>query len=255
MVKIATPISHLFENKEYARLITKYSDCLEFRDASIDSQLSKQEAFHCELQPIHKLNEENFKYLEYLQNKKRDLKLLTFHIASSCDKPFIKNGIFEKGGREYSEKEALNNAKINFRRIRRIFSPKVRFAVENTNYYPTEAYKYITDSSFISRIVGDSKIDFLFDLAHARITAYNKGIDYEAYRDSLPLSRIIQIHLSSFKVVRRNLAFDAHDYPKPREFAEVKSLLENGNLKYLTVEYYKNTRCLINSLRILRGLL
>ena len=254
MVKIATPISHLFENNKYAKEIIMYSDCLECRDNSFGSTLSKQELFHCEFQPIHKLTESNFKYLENLKKNKHNLKLLTFHAASSCDRPYVKNRMFQKRGSEYTEREALRNAKINFRRIRSIFNQKIGIAIENANYYPTKAYKYITDASFISRIVKENNVNLVFDIAHARITAHNKGIDYEAYRNSLPLDKAIQIHLSSFKVLRSNLAYDAHDYPKAREFAEAKRLLKNCSLKYLTVEYYKNIRCLLRSLKLLRGL-
>ena len=255
MVKIATPISHLFRNKEYAKLIMKHSDCLECRDDSFGSRLLKQELFHCELQPIHKLTESNFEYLKDIKNNKLGLKLLTFHMASSCGKPYIKNGVFKEGGRQYSEEEALKNAGINFRRIRSIFNQGVRFAVENTNYYPTGAYKYITDATFISRVVKENKIDFVFDIAHARITVQNKGINFEKYKNSLPLDNAKQIHLSSFKARPDKLAFDAHDYPKPEEFAEAKRLISDGNLNYLTVEYYKNLRCLIRSLKLLRGLI
>lgn len=254
MAKIATPISHLFKVKRYAKLIMEHSDCLECRDDSCNSSLPKQELFHCELQPIHKFTEKDFRYLERLAHNKSDLRLLTFHMASSCDKPYTKKGIFEEGGREYSEKTALKNAETNFKRIRSIFNQRVKLAVENTNYYPTGAYKYITNAGFISRIVKENKIYFLFDIAHARITARNRGIDYERYRDSLPLGKAIQVHLSSFGLRGDRLAFDLHDSPKARELAEVKKLLRSGNLKYLTVEYYKDIRFLIRSLKLLRGL-
>ena len=36
MIKLATPVSHLFENKEYEKSIVEYSDLLECRDRSID---------------------------------------------------------------------------------------------------------------------------------------------------------------------------------------------------------------------------
>ena len=49
MIKIATPISHLFEDKIQAKIIIKNSDCLECRDRSIDSKEENQELFHCEL--------------------------------------------------------------------------------------------------------------------------------------------------------------------------------------------------------------
>ena len=255
MVKIATPISHLFENKKYAKEIMEHSDCLECRDESLSSPLLNQEVFHCELQPIHKLTKLNFKYLELLKQNKRDLKLLTFHVASSCDRPYLKNGIFEKGGKEYTEKEALKNAKMNFRKIRSIFNKNIKIAIENANYYPTNAYKYVTDASFISRIVNENNIDFVFDIAHARITAHNKEIDYEEYKYSLPIDKAIQTHISSFKVLQNHLAYDAHEYPKTRELAEVKGLLKNVGVRYLTVEYYKNIRYLMHSLKLLRELI
>lgn len=254
MVKIATPISGLFENKEHSKLLSEHSDCLECRDKSFNSILSRQEVFHCELQPIHKFTKHDFRYLEKLRQSKRDLKLLTFHIASSCDKPYIKNEFFYKRGKEYTEKEALKNARANFKKIKKIFDKRVEFAVENTNYYPTDAYKYITDPIFISRVVRENKINFLFDIAHSRITAHNKGIVYEEYRNSLPLDRVIQLHLSSFKI-SGNIAYDRHDYPRVEEFAQVRALLAIRTLKYVTVEYYKNVRYLLRALKILRGLL
>lgn len=255
MLKIASPISDFFENKEHADLIMKYSDCLECRDDSFSPTLLKQELFHCELQPIHKFTKGNFKYLEKIGSNKGDLKLVTFHIASSCDKPYIKKGIFYKGGREYSEKEALSNTIINFKKLKSIFDKRVKFAVENNNYYPTDAYKYITDASFISEVVRENGIYFLFDTAHARVTAHNKGIDYEEYRDSLPLGKTIQIHLSSFRLLRNGLAYDAHDYLKEIELTEARRLLGGRTLKYLTIEYYKDIRYLLRLLKLLRGII
>lgn len=255
MVKIATPISDLFVNKKFLGQIMRYSDCLECRDKSLRSTLSKQEVFHCELQPIHSLGEDDFRYLKHLSRGKKDLKLLTFHMASSCDKPYIVNGIFRKGGREYNEKEALNNAKTNFSKIRKIFANKVKLAIENNNYYPTDAYKYVTDPAFISRIVKENGLGFVFDIAHARITAHNQGIDYQIYKSLLPIDKAVQLHISSFRVLKNKLAFDTHDYPKEDEFSEVESLLKTTEVKYLTVEYYKGAARLIGALKLLKELI
>ena len=63
MIKLATPISHLFKEKKSARMIIKHSDCLECRDQTIQSNISNQELFHCELQPIHIWGKKEFKYL------------------------------------------------------------------------------------------------------------------------------------------------------------------------------------------------
>jgi len=257
MLKIATPISHLFENKEFAKKIVKYSDCLECRDRSINSQEKVQELFHCELQPIHRWDKKEFKYLKHIRKSKKSLKLISFHIASCCDKPIIKNNMFELGGKQYSKKEMLNNAKNNFKRIKKIFGNKVIIAVENNNYYPTKAYKHITEAEFISRIVYDNNIYFLFDIAHAKVTSYNKNINFEKYKSNLPLDRCIQLHICSYAIDKQNdLAYDAHNLPDEEELIEVKKLLKDyKNIKYLTVEHYKDIKNLLESLKKIKGII
>lgn len=257
MLKIATPISHLFENKDYSKIIIDYSDCLECRDRSIESHEKQQELFHCELQPIHKWANKEFEYLQTIKNTKEDLKLITFHMASSCDNPIIKNNMFELGGNEYSEEELLINAKYNFEKIKKIFGDDIIIAVENNNYYPTYAYKYITDTYFISKVVYDNDINFLFDIAHAKVTCYNQNINFEKYKEQLPLDKMIQIHICSYDIdTAKNMAFDAHNYPDDDELAEVKKLISNyKDVKYLTVEYYRDIENLEKSLKKIKEII
>ncbi len=63
MIKLATPISHLFEDNNFGQSIIEHSDCLECRDRSIDSTAPNQELFHCELQPIHEWSKAELDYL------------------------------------------------------------------------------------------------------------------------------------------------------------------------------------------------
>lgn len=255
MVKIATPISELFNSRGNTGRIIAHSNCLECRDKSIDSDLPAQELFHCDLQPIHRLSRINFRYLELIRKSKPSLKLLTFHIASSCKNPVLKKGMFIKGGEEYTRNQALKNAMANFAEIKRIFSKGVKFAVENTNFYPTDAYKYITEPDFISKVVRQNNINFLFDIAHARIAAHNKGIDYPGYKQALPMDRLIQIHLSAYRINDDGLAFDSHNCPGEKDFVAVKEFLKYPGLKYLTIEYYRDAPKLIKSLKLLKELI
>ena len=257
MIKLATPISHLFENKDYSKIIIDNSDCLECRDRSIVSLEKQQELFHCELQPIHQWSNEEFEYLQTIKNTKEDLKLITFHMASSCDNPIIKNNMFELGGKEYTKEELLINAKHNFEKIKKIFGDDIIIAVENNNYYPTYAYKYITDTNFISKVVYDNNINFLFDIAHAKVTCYNQNINFEKYKEQLPLDKMIQIHICSYDIdTDKNMAFDAHNYPDDDELLEVKKLISNyKDVKYLTVEYYRDIENLEKSLKKVRKLI
>ena len=173
LYKIATPISNLFNNKKNADLIHAFSDCLECRDQSFNSKLSDQELFHCDLQPIHFFDNKKIKYLESIKISKPNLKLISFHLASCYDQPKIKKGIFVPNGNKLSKKQLFNNAKKNLMLIRKIFGNKIIVAVENNNHYNTKAYDYITNPSFIQKIVNDNKVRFLFDTAHAKISEYN----------------------------------------------------------------------------------
>ena len=119
MIKLATPVSHLFENVSYESVILKNSDLLECRDRSIDygKHLERQELFHCELQPIHEWSNMEWDFIQKIKDTKPDLRLLTLHMASCCDKPEISGNMFELGGREYTRDEMRFYAKNNFKKI------------------------------------------------------------------------------------------------------------------------------------------
>ena len=72
-LKIATPISHLFENDNFSSQIIDLSDCLECRDHSLDKGFKKQELFHCDLQVIHKFLTDDFNYLKEIKSNKKGL--------------------------------------------------------------------------------------------------------------------------------------------------------------------------------------
>jgi uncharacterized protein (UPF0276 family) len=163
--------------------------------------------------------------------------------------------MYQPGGIQYTRKELLQNARENFRRIKSIFGRRVDIAVENNNYYPTEAYQWVSDADFISELVFENEIFFLFDIAHAKITAHNKRINYRDYARDLPLDKTIQIHISGFSIDQYDLAFDAHDPPQEAEWAELKKFLsEKTRVKYLTIECYEDKHALIESLKKARNI-
>lgn len=256
MIKIATPISDLFNNSIDAKYLMDNSDCIECREQSIDAILPKQEVFHCSIQPIHKLDKCDFFYLENIAKSKLDLKLITFHAASSCSKPYIEGQMFRMSGVQYSREELLKNAKENILRIKALFGSQVSVGIENNNYYPTEAYRWITDTDFIGQIVYENDIFFLFDTAHAKVAAHNRTLNYEDYKYKLPLDKMVQIHICRHAVGENNIAYDEHDLPGKEEWEELKRLISAGcNVRYLTIEYYKDTNKLIKSLKEVRGII
>jgi uncharacterized protein (UPF0276 family) len=259
MIKLATPVSHLFENANYENVILKNSDLLECRDRSIDyeNNLDKQELFHCELQPIHEWGVDEWNFLQKIKDTKPGLRLLTLHSASCCDKPEIVGRMFELGGREYTRDEMKLCAKNNFKKIKKIFGSNVDIAIENNNYYPTDAYRDVTDAKFISEIVNENNIKFLFDIAHAKVTCFNKNINFERYKRTLPMDKAVQVHICTYSINgEKNEAFDAHSYPNDEELVEVKKVIsEYSGIKYLTVEYYKDIENLETSLHKVKKLL
>lgn len=252
MARIATTISDLFDDAQWANQIIEHSDCLECRDERMDSTWAGQEVFHCDLQPIHELNDAHFMHLRKIKKVKLELKLITFHAASVCDMPLLRNGAFEVGGKEYIEKELHRNARINFQKIKEIFGREIKLGIENNNYYPTRAYKIITEPEFLHQLVEENDIYLLFDIAHAKVSAYNKNIEYEKYKENLPLHRAVQLHICRHLINGNNFAFDAHEYPGGLEFDEVKNLQSDFSIEYLTIEYYKDIDNIIRSLRRLR---
>jgi len=229
-MQIATPISHLFEDAINAELIQKYSDCLECRDRSIKSILPKQKVFHCQIQPIHKLTEDELNYLTVIKKMKHDLELISFHMGSCYKDPKIQNGRFIPYGEKISIDMLIENSIINFKKIKNIFNNGIELAIENNNYFPTEAYDFIADSDFISEITKLNKINFLYDISHAKITSYYKNIEYQKYYSELPIDKIIQVHVSRHGFNNKNEMIDAHEIPGNEELMEIKELIKKKKL-------------------------
>lgn len=116
-------------------------------------------------------------YIKELIESKTNLKLISFHMSSACHEPIVsKYGICQCGGKVYSRHEMCDNAESNIAWIRSFLDSDIDIAIENNNYYPTSAYNDITEGDFISNIVKMNNTYFLFDIAHAIVTACNKGL-------------------------------------------------------------------------------
>lgn len=253
--KISLPVSHLFEKEENIRLLSKKYDCLETRPFTLNCELPGQQLFHADnIQPIHELDDSEFKFLEKIRERKKDLKVISFHCASCCRDPKVEDGIFYKGGNiSYTRDEMYKNAEKNLSTIRSIFPDTVEISIENNNYYPTDAYSHVTDAQFIRDIVYDNNIYFLFDNAHARVTARNSDISYADYVKSLPLDRMNQIQFCEAFVPDTGLARDVHELPTDQTVKEIVGLAREYNVQYVTPEYYKSIERLIKLLESLKN--
>ena len=253
MPLIATPISHLFENEQYGEEISNVSDCLEVRQRSLDSELPKQWLFHIDIDITLKWDDETRDYLQQAFIKKPELKLATFQATRCCQDEKIGNGMFQLSGQVYSEHELLEHAKDNTRWLRKVLSNDVKLGLENNNYYPSPAYDIVTDGNFITKLVTQNNLYLLLDIAHAMVTAHNRQITYQDYIASLPLDNLIQLHICQPLLIAGKMAHDAHDEPNTEMMNEVIRLIkEFSQIKYLTVEFYKDKDILVRSLNSLK---
>ena len=256
MINISTPVSTFFDNKEYAELIMKYSDSLEGRPFNVDKNFKmNQETFHCDVvQPIHKMKQSEFDLIEKIVETKPGLNMISFHCATSSKNTIEKNGIFQPSDDNYSKQEMYDNCFENIEKIRNIVG-NIELLIENNNYYPTNAYDHVTDGRFLSKLIFDTGLDgFLFDTAHAQVTAYNKGITYEEYKSTLPfrLCRQIQVCKMGYE---GDYAKDLHKCPDKKEFEDVKNtVVKYPNIDYITIEYYRDINKLVKSLKQLRDI-
>jgi uncharacterized protein (UPF0276 family) len=247
VVKLATPISQLLHGASDE--IVALSDCLECRDHSAESTLPRQYLFHCEKEIARPWDEKDHVYIKNVVLAKPDLRLISFHMAACCSDPVIKNGMYVPGGTMYTRDELLKFAIENIRWLKGVLPPQVKIAIENNNFYPTGAYQHVTDANFISEVVDRAGIRFLFDMAHAEITAWNTKVSSEDYLAALPMRQVIQIHVSQHALNAEGMAFDAHTLPNGNFYERVRAFTETLNPEYLTVEYYKDKDGLIEILR------
>jgi hypothetical protein len=255
MHKIVTPVSHLFFNKKNAEKISKNSDHLEIRERTLNLSFKNEKFFHCDDDLTLPWSKDFKNQFEQIIKRKKYLKYITFQATRCCANAKIVNKVFIVSGKIFSRKEMLNEAKKNTQWLRKKFGNMFRIGLENNNYYPTKAYDVIADADFISQVVRENKLFFLFDLAHAQVTASNKKINYQEYLESLPMDLMLQMHICRPRIDKK-ISRDTHYLPNKKMFKEVKLLANKyKNLKFFTIEYYKDTKKLINNINSLKKIL
>ncbi len=255
MHKIVTPVSHLFFNKKNANIIAKHSDYLEIRERTIDLSFENEVFFHCDEDLTLPWSKSLKIKLEKIINKKKKLKYLSFQSTRCCANGLIKNKVYVLSGKKFSKNEMIKEAKKNTLWIKKKFKNRFRIGLENNNYYPTKAYDIIADGDFISKVVRDNKLFFLFDLAHAQVTASNKKINFNDYVETLPMDLMLQMHICRPKI-NKKISRDTHFLPNKRMFKEVKYFADKyKNLKFFTIEYYRDTKKLVKNIKDLKNFL
>ncbi|MDP3000039.1 MAG: DUF692 family protein [Bryobacterales bacterium] len=254
-IELATPISQLFDDPEIAARIASASACLECREQSLGSALPRQYLFHSEANIIHPWDESRKRQLADAFELKRELRLVSFHAACNCDRPSVDSGMFRPGGRRLTREEMLQAAVDNTAWLRGALPPGALIAVENNNYFPTQAYQTVTDGDFLTELTERTGCRLLLDVAHAMITAHNTDRRFEEYISTLPLARTVQLHICEPELRPGPMAADAHRCPGQDMDVQAVALARALPVQYVSVEYYKDAELLIDSLLRYKGLL
>ena len=84
--------------------------------------------------------------------------------------------------------------------------------IENPSSYLTFVQSALTEWEFLEVICARTGCDLLLDVNNVYVSATNHGFDPDAYIDSIPASRVRQIHLAGHSQGER-LLIDTHDAP------------------------------------------
>ncbi len=100
-------------------------------------------------------------------------------------------------------------------------------AVENISYYALPGRPLMTEAEFITRVIEQADCGLLLDVNNVYVNAVNHGYDPRRFIESLPLDRVIQLHIAGHKCLgddhpARGMLLDTHG---ARVIDPVKELL------------------------------
>lgn len=92
-----------------------------------------------------------------------------------------------------------------------------------------------------------SERDFLLDLAHARVTASVFDLDVHEYLTSLPMEKVVQIHVSGPRFKNGHL-YDTHEDLQDDDYLLLEWVLRHTIPQMVTLEYFKDRQKLYKQL-------
>jgi uncharacterized protein (UPF0276 family) len=234
-IKLAVPKSDLFD-KNTERLLP-YAEVIEFRNVDFFPKDGHEFIFHSGenlLDPLLK-NKLTRPFFAFLQQY--NVSCFSLDLGPAFEKVKIVAQKYIACSPIMDKTKIEGVADDNLGYIRKHFDGEI--AVENLNYYDTGAYEIVCRPDYICDFVNKKQIKFLLDLAHAKVSAYNLGIEFSEYLKSLPLNKAIEIHLSRAVISGREM-IDAHEAMREEDFFEFQRIKVMTKPKYLVIEYYKD---------------
>jgi uncharacterized protein (UPF0276 family) len=145
------------------------------------------------------------------------------------------------------------SARRFIRNVKRLASAiHVPVLLENPDPLPFDGYDFEVRPSRISEILDATNCGLLLDIGHARVSAAVLGIDVCDYLGSLPMGRVMQVHVSGPRF-RDGRLVDAHEPLLEADYALLDYVLQLAKPQVLTLEYIREKKTLQEQLFRLRG--
>jgi uncharacterized protein len=91
-------------------------------------------------------------------------------------------------------REALDHVVERVKRVQGTL--EVPFALENASSYMTYRASTMPEAEFLAEVAERADCGILLDCNNVYVSAYNHGFDPEAYIDTIPADRVVQMHLA-----------------------------------------------------------
>ncbi len=110
--------------------------------------------------------------------------------------------------------------------------------LENMPVLPSGRDLFESEPTVITRVIEETGSHLLLDLAHARIASQARHIPVEEYLLSLPLKKVVQVHLAGVREQAGKL-YDAHQSLQEADYALLAWLLPRIHPQWATLEYFR----------------
>jgi uncharacterized protein (UPF0276 family) len=228
-------VSHLINKNNYSEI--RGIKALEYRNIQPVIDKEMECLFHSGLGIVQRGFIENVDLIiDHLNDN--DFKLFSFDLGPSAEDVEYNDYFYITKSAVIGKSQLKKRIQRDLSYIKRKF--KGIIALENLNYFPTPAYSTVCDADFIKEVIEENDVYLTLDIAHAIISANNLSINLFDYLSSLPLDRVIEVHLSA-PGKKNGKWMDCHEKPGIKEVEALDFLAERIPTKsYLVVEYYKD---------------
>lgn len=178
---------------------------------------------------------------------------LSLHLGLPEDNPYL---FWQRTGIRWPLVDRRKATRWALRNLKALQSAvTVPIAIENQAHHRRSGHDYLVSPLFIKEIVRKGNTHLLLDLGHARVSAAMRQETPQQYLDQLPLTHVIEIHISGPRMYRGRLR-DLHQPLQAVDYALLTYAIQRcPNLQAVTLEYYGSIDSLHDQLLHLRQML